>query len=205
MIAIGDLKDWLGNPDAEGVTELLTTLETMAVELVQDETGRYFGAEETKTEHLVGDGTGRLHLNENPTAITSVERRAQVGDTYVAVTESASDGFELRAPTSQSGRATLLRKGSLAWAAAYEYRVVYEFGYATNAEPEGIRQAVRDLVALKYHTRGREGLKSFAAAGVAWTVKGDSTRLTFDGRDIFSVQGLYRTLMLWRPRGMVLQ
>ena len=67
MIEIGALKDWLGNPDEEGVTELLTTLETMAVELVEDETGRFFGAVETRTEFLIGDDTRDLHLAENPT------------------------------------------------------------------------------------------------------------------------------------------
>lgn len=197
MIAIATLKSWLGNPDEPGVTELLTTLETMAVELVQDETGRYFGASATRTEHIIGDGTRDLHLAENATAITSVGARRYIGDSYETVTEGNTDGFEIRAPRGDAGRARLLRKGSLSWSDGYEHKVIYEFGYASNAEPERIRQAVMDLVALKYHGRGYEGLKSFAAGGV--------TRTQFTAEDILGVAGLARTLALWRARPLVLQ
>lgn len=197
MIAIEDLKSWLGNPDESGVTDLLEELEEMAVGLVQDETGRFFGAEETRTEYITGDGTRDLHLNENPTAITSVGRRLLIGDSFQTITEGETDGFELRAPESAVGRAKLLRKAGLGWSDGYEHRVIYEFGYAAGAEPVRIRQAVLDLVALKYHGRGYEGLKTFAAGGVA--------RTHFDARDILQVPGLARTLNLWRLRRMVLQ
>ena len=197
MIAIGTLKKWLGDPDEPGVTALLTTLETMAAQLVEDETGRFFGAEETRTEYIIGDGTRDLHLAENPSAITSVGARRYIGDSFETITEANTDGFEIRAPRSDSGRARLLRKASLVWTDGFEHRVIYEFGYATNSEPERIRQAVMDLVALKYHGRGREGLKGFSAGGVAWT--------QFDARDVLQVPGLARALGLWRVRPMVLQ
>ena len=197
MIASDELRSWLGNPDEPGVTDLLEALEEMAVELFQDETGRFFGAEETRTEYIIGDGTRALHLNENPTAITSVGQRRLIGDSFQTITEGSSDGFELRAPESDVGRAKLLRKAGLGWADGYEHRVVYEFGYATGLEPLRIRQAVMDLVALKYHGRGHEGLQTFAAAGVAWK--------QFDANDILQVPGLARTLKAWRVRRMVLQ
>ena len=196
MIAEATLKSWLGNPEGEGVTDQLAELEEMAVELVQDETGRYFGASTTRTEYIHGDGTNALRLNENPTAITSVERRTAIGDTFEAIVEGDSDGFELRAPSGDPGRATLLRKSG-SWPDGDEHRVIYEFGYATDAEPKRIRQAVLDLVALKFHGRGREGSKGWAAGGVAWT--------QFDGHDILQVQGLTRTLYMWRTRRMRLQ
>ena len=197
MIAIGVLKGWLGNPDEEGVTALLETLETTAAQLVEDETGRYFGAEETRTEYITGDGTRDLRLAENATAITSVGSRRYIGDSFNTITEGDSDGFEIRAPQSDSGRARLLRKASLRWADGYEHKVIYEFGYTAGSEPKRIRQAVMDLVALKYHGRGREGLKSWAAGGSTWT--------QFDAHDILQVPGLARTLALWRARPMVLQ
>ena len=197
MIAEAELKSWLGNPDEKGATALLETLETMAVELVEDETGRFFGAEETRTEYIDGDGTRDLRLSENPSAITSVDFRRNIGDSFEAITEGDSDGFEIRAPTADAGRARLLRKGSLGWYKGYEHRVIYEFGYTAGAEPERIRQAVMDLVALKYHGRGREGFKSFSAGGVAWT--------QFDAHDVLQVPGLARALGLWRVRQMVLQ
>ena len=197
MIAILELKSWLGNPQEEGVTALLETLETMAAQLVEDETGRFFGVTETRTEYIIGDGTRDLYLNENAAAITSVGQRLQIGDSYTTITESDSDGFEIRAPRSDSGRARLLRKSGLGWNYGYEHRVIYDFGYATDAEPDRIRQAVKDLVALKYHTRGREGLKGFAAGGSSWT--------QLDASDVGQVPGLSKTLALWRIRQMVLQ
>ena len=199
MIAIETLKTWLGNPDEPDVTVLLTSLETMAVQLVEDETGRFFdGLTDTAhTEYIDGDGTRRLRLNENATAITSVGERLNIGDTFDAITEGDTDGFEIRAPRGEAGRATLLRKASLPWRDGYEYRVVYDFGYAADSEPLRIRQAVMDLVALKYHGRGREGLRNFSAAGASWS--------QFDAHDILQVPGLTRTLNLWKTRRMVLQ
>ncbi len=200
MIAIATLKAHLGNPDAEGVTEVLTALEAMAVELVQDETGRYFGASTTRTEYIEGDGTGALHLAENATAITSVGQRRHIGDSYTTITEGNTDGFEIRAPTADSGRARLLRKGSLGWYDGYGHRVIYEFGYTAGAEPDRIRQAVIDLVALKWNSRGREGLRSWNAGGVQWAQFTSITSL-----DVHLIPGLTRTLGLWKARPMVLQ
>ncbi len=197
MIEIEELREWLGHPDEPGVTALLVALEAMAVQLVQDETGRFFGAEETKTEYIIGDGARDLYLNENATAITSVGQRLQIGDSYTTITEGDSDGFEIRAPRSDSGRARLLRKGSLGWNDGYEHRVIYEFGYTAGAEPTRIRQGVKDLVALKYHTRGREGLKGWSAGGSSWT--------QLDASDVGQVPGLSRTLKLWRVRAMAIQ
>lgn len=199
MIEIEELRDWLGNPDEPNVTAMLEALEVAAVQLVEDETGRFFdGLPATShTEFIEGDGTRNLHLNENATAITSVDRRLNIGDTYEAITEGASDGFEIRPPEHEAGRATLLRKAGV-WLDGYEHRVVYDFGYAVGTEPTRIRQAVKDLVALKYHGRGREGLKSWSAAGVSWTS-------IFDDNDILKVGGLTQTIWLWRIRRMMLQ
>ncbi len=197
MIAIAELRRWLGNPDEPGVTTLLTTIEAMAVQLVQDETGRYFGASKTHTEYIIGDGTRDLYLNENATAITSVGQRRQIGDSFDTITEGNTDGFEIRAPRSDSGRARLLRKGSLGWYEGYEHKVIYSFGYTAGSEPTRIRQGVKDLVALKYHTRGREGLAGFSAGGSSWT--------QLDASDVDQVHGLSRTLKLWRIRSMAVQ
>ena len=200
MISIPDLQKFLGYPDEEGLTDLLTDLEANAVQLVEDETGRFFGASETRTEYIIGDGTRDLHLAENATAITSVKSRRQIGDSFDTIVEANSDGFEIRAPRSDSGRARLLRKGSLGWYDGYEHQVIYEFGYTSGAEPDRIRQAVKDLVALTYNSRGREGLRSFEGGGVRWAQFTSITSL-----DVLLIPGLSRALSLWRARPLVLQ
>ncbi len=194
MISIALLKEWLGQPDEDGLSTLLTALEERAVDIVLEETERHFSVAAALTEYMIGPGTRTLRLNENPTAITSVSERLRVGDSWTAITEGDSDGFELRAPktSSPSGKAKLLRKDGLAWLYDYEYRVIYSFGYVAGSEPGPIRQAVFDLVSLKYHGRGREGLQAFKAGDVAWT--------QFSADDVLAVPGLKRTLARWRGK-----
>ncbi len=194
MISIPLLKEWLGQPDEDGLTALLTALEERAVDIVLEETERHFDVATALTEYLIGDGIRTLRLNENAATITSVSERLNVGDSWTAITEGDSDGFEIRAPktSSPSGKAKLLRKDGLAWLSGYEYRVTYSFGYTAGDEPGTIRQAVFDLVSLKYHGRGREGLQAFRAGDVAWT--------QFSADDVLAVPGLKRTLARWRGK-----
>jgi hypothetical protein len=192
VIAVADLLDWLGNPS--GVSDLLTALEARAVDLVQQETERYFGTSTAHTEYLIGEGALKLRLNEAPTVITSVHERTSVGGDWTEITAGDDDGFEIRAPDSDAGRAILLRKGGLSWSYGHEYRVIYPFGYTAGAEPGEIRQAVIDLVAFKYHERGREGLRSETLGDYSYTTLVDA----MGRRDLAAVPGLMRTLARWR-------
>lgn len=194
MIAIPVVKTWLGQPDEEGLTQLLTDLEARAVALVLSETERHFDVAAALTEYRTADGSAKLRLNENATAITSVHERLNPGDTWVEIVEGDSDGFEIRAPRAGdvSGRAILLRKDGLRWRFGFEYRTIYSFGYTAGSEPGQIRQAVLDLVSLKYHQRGREGLLSYRAGDESW--------VQFSADDVLGVPGLKRTLALWRGR-----
>lgn len=194
MIEIPVLQRWLGLPDEEGLTLLLTDLEAAAERIVLTETERHFDVTATLTEYIRGDGSAKLRLNENPGAITSVDERLNPGDPWEAIVEASAQGFELRAPRAGdlAGKALLLRRDGLAWRFGYEYRVIYDFGYPDNGEPADIRQAVMDLVALKYHQRGREGLQAYRAGDVSWT--------QFSDEDILGVPGVRRTLARWRGR-----
>jgi hypothetical protein len=194
VIGLSDMKEWLGEPSEPGVDSLLVSLEERAVDLVESETERHFGGTETFEEHLEGDGTRTLYLNENPTSLASVEERQFVGDSWTAVTGGDSDGWELRAPKSPSGTARVLRKKGHVWTYGWEYRVTYDFGYSPGNEPPEIRQAVMDLVALKYHERGREGLRSASLGDHSYTTLADG----MGRRDLMAVPGLERTLRRWR-------
>jgi hypothetical protein len=145
VIGLGELKDWLnvtsGTDDA-----LLVLLEKRAVEFVQEVTGRHFGLATAFTEILAGTGDDTLWLNELPASLTSVEERTGVGDTWTALTEGDDDGWELDAPR-------LWRKKNFTWRLGRQYRVIYTFGYAANAEPGEVRQLVLDLTKLKYDER----------------------------------------------------
>ena len=135
VIDIGELADWLGVDD----DATLVLLEERTVAFVEQTTGRYFGPSKTFTETLKGTGDDTLWLNEEPSALTSVEWRDDVGDAWTAITEGDADGWELLAPR-------LRRKGGFTWRWNREYRVIYDFGYAAGAEPGAIRQLVLDLV-----------------------------------------------------------
>lgn len=166
MITLSDLKAWLGDPAEPGVDALLTALEERAVEIVQGETDWYFGPEITHTVHLTGEGFTKLYLRARPTAITSVESRANTEDPWVAITEAG--GWELQLPRPDWMGAVLLRKNGV-WTAGTQYRVVYEFGYAAGDEPGDIRQAVIDIVDMLYHDRARKGLRSETIGDYSYT------------------------------------
>lgn len=158
MITLPDLKDWL-EVEGDEADDLLTSLEARAVEFVERETGRYFGALENVTEILCGDGGGKLRLAEVPTSIpASVQERAYVGADATTITASDDDGYELRTLTLPSSNlAYLLRKGGCVWARGFEYSVTYERGYAAGDEPGDIRQLVLDLVQVKWAMRDAGG------------------------------------------------
>ena len=142
MIEIGELADWLGVDD----DATLVLLEERTVAFVEQTTGRHFGPEQTFTEILRGTSDDTLWLNEEPSALSSVEWRDDVGDSWTAIAAGDSDGWELQGPR-------LRRKGGFTWRWNREYRVIYDFGYATDAEPGEIRQAVLDLTKLVYDQR----------------------------------------------------
>ena len=144
MIAFGELNDWLRGTAADAA--LIILLEKRAVEFVQNVTNRHFGASQAFTEILPGTGDNTLWLNELPSALTSVEDRMGVGDSWVAIATGDSDGWELLTPRVRRNR-------GFVWRFDREYRVIYSFGYAANAEPEMIRQLVLDLTKLKYDER----------------------------------------------------
>lgn len=132
--------------DAED--DYVTALESAAVEFVQNETGRYFGAPLSTTEYLTGAGRSELYLAEAPATLpATLSERPYPGSDPVTITAASTDGYVLR------GAMTLVRKAGLLWARGYEYQVTYTKGYAPEAEPTDIRQLVTALVTHWYVTR----------------------------------------------------
>lgn len=132
---------------------ILTVLEASAVEWLEQTCNRYFGLLTTggSTEEIIGDGSEDLWLAEapNPATVPSdLEERAYIGSSPVTITASDSNGFELR--TGARNTARLVRKLGGCWEWGYRFTVAYEYGYAQDAEPQDIRQAVLDLMALMY-------------------------------------------------------
>lgn len=197
MISATDLAAWLGapsEPSEPGVTALLTALEVRAVDFIQRETGRYFGVAAARTEYLLGDDGNVLRLAEDPSAVTTVEYRTYVGESWTAIVSGDDDGWELRRSPDGVIGARLLRKSGSAWSSCYEYKVTYSFGYTADAEPGEIRQAVMDLVALKYQERGREGLKAEAIGDYSYSTLTDA----YGRRGIAAVPGLAEVIARWR-------
>jgi hypothetical protein len=195
VIGITDLEEFLGI-EKDTDTPLLTALELAASDFVTQETERYFDVETTHVEVIGGSGNSILWLNENPATITSVEERLGPGESWTAITEGDADGWERQAPNSGTAGARVLRKYPQVWRWGYEYRVTYDFGYDAGDEPPEIRQAVKDLVALRYSDRGRQGLKSERIGDYSYTTLSDAV----GNRDVFALPGLARTLGRWRKR-----
>ena len=187
MITLADLRAWLNVTDTDS-DALLTALEARAVDFVQRETGRYFGPSIARTEILRGDDSDMLRLRERPSAITLLEYRAVTATTWTAL--AASGAWELHVPMDDTGilGAVLYRIGA-EWSRDTRYRVTYPFGYTAGAEPGEIRQAVMDIVELKYIERGRFGLRSETLGDYSYTL---------GPRDVENVPELMDTLARWR-------
>jgi hypothetical protein len=188
LIALAETKTWLGVSGSDD-DALLTALIARVVAFLQVQTGRYFGESDSHTEYLPGTGTADLWLNEPADDITSVHERSYAGETWSEITEGDDDGFELR------GR-RLLRKGWASWSRDREYRVIYEFGYATG--PEDVRQLALDLVSLKYseHDTASEAasdLKSFQIGDTRW-----EKAIGADDASLARIPWVAETLAHWR-------
>lgn len=200
MISVADLKAELGVPEDPGIDSVLTSLETRALDLLQRETGRHFGASQAFTEYLTGDNSVALQLPEDPSAITTVKYRTYVGESWTSILSSDDDGWELRRSSDRGiTGARLLRKSSYVWTSGYEFEVVYSFGYTAGAEPGEIRTAVIKVVEFLYLERGRAGLRT-ESVGDLYSY---STMVDVAGkRDIITaIPGLEDVVNRWRRVG----
>lgn len=148
MIELGELKAWLESPDADDT--LVADIEKRAVAFLEQQTGRYFGEVASTTVYMSGNGTRTLWLPEDPESSPAV----------VVEEETSFNVWTVVADTNYVVRDYRLIHES-GWTEGFEnYRVTFSRGYTAGAEPETIRQAVLDLVALKYNARGNEGVRS---------------------------------------------
>lgn len=139
MFSAAQLKAYLGTGALSVAEEaVLTDCELRAVELVEKATGRFFGASGAYTFYPTGTGVASIWIPDEITAVTSVSVRGEVGEDWVDLT--VDDDYEL------DGR-RFLRTGDLTWPDGPRLvKIVATRGYATDAEPEPIRQLVLDLV-----------------------------------------------------------
>lgn len=139
MIPVFQLRDYCGitNSDAKDDT-VLAGLEARAVELISQETGCYWGAEEAShTYYLDGSGGVLVWLPDHNATIASVEVRWSVDSEFSALdaTDYEQDGRQLRRVD-----------GDIFPLGAALVRVIASRGYADGAAPAVIRQAVMDYV-----------------------------------------------------------
>jgi hypothetical protein len=140
VIDIVRMKLYLGIEDTER-DDLITLLGDYALEFLERETHRRFGAVEDTVEFRDGSGTSRLWLREPPLGPDSehtivVAGRRGAGD-WEEVDPAA---YEVR------GRA-LIRRDGRQWMRRDEYRIEYARGY--EALPLDIEREVFDLVRWK--------------------------------------------------------
>jgi hypothetical protein len=185
LIEYAELADWV-KPDADDAATLVL-LEKRAVDYVERETLRHFGATETFTDIYAGTGTNTLWLRNAPSALTTVKYRQGVGDSWVSILTGDDDGWEL------DGYRVRRNRGYV-WDRAEEFQIIYDFGYAANAEPGDIRQAVLDLTKWAFDNRAM-------SAGLISEQIGPEryTRATF-GRGLDDMPWVRETLARWTWR-----
>lgn len=160
MIPVSEIKAWLEIDAADtSVDGLLLSLEAGAVEVIERETGRYFGPVAAFTEIVEGDGGPKLRLSEAPTEPpVTIEERAYAGAEARTITAADADGYELRILRHPSPNlAWLHRKGGCVWYRGHEFTVTYPRGYSAGNEPKNVRQRVLDIVQLKWLGRDAAG------------------------------------------------
>lgn len=176
MLQVPEIRDWLGLTSTDH-DAILEDLEERAVEFIEKQTDRYFGEVQSFTDIMDGSGFDVLWLPEAPAALTSVHYR-DVEGVWIAY---ESTDYEL------DGR-QLFRLRGFAWPRGRRnIRVIYTAGYTEGAEPADVKQAVLDLIALKYRGRGSEALQSQKIGDYSYT-----------RADISRVPGLNETLAHWR-------
>lgn len=152
MLSLSDIKDWLGIPSATTTYDtILTNLETRAVAFLENQTDRYFGAPLEFTEILDGNDRDELWLREEPNVIRSVAYRDSLNNAWIE--------YDVQADYEQDGR-RLLRLDDTWPRGRRNLKVVYVAGYSAGNEPDDIKQALFDLIALKFRGRGTESFKS---------------------------------------------
>lgn len=157
MISLADLKAYLGGSFTTAEEGLLTDLEAWAVALVERATGRYFGASGSNTYTLEGPGDGSVRVNDTLSAVTSVSVRDAVGDDWTALDSTDYERYG----------SEFLRADGLAWPEGRALvKIVATRGYATDAEPEPIRQLVKDLVAWQYRVGRKLSLEDLGSPDV---------------------------------------
>jgi len=163
MISPADLKLYIGAVDDGADAEaILTDLETWAVSIVQQATGRFFGASESHTYYLEGDGEQILYLPDDFTAVASVSERSTLASAWSALAATDYEMF---------GR-ELLRLDGGDWPVGRALvQATVTRGYSVGAEPGPIRQLVMDLVNWQYRAGRKLALDDLGSPDVG-RVKG---------------------------------
>lgn len=207
MIALAEIKDWLGVTVTDYDT-LLTNLEERVVAFIERQTGRYFGPVETvEPLVLLGHGTRNLWLPERPRVgydgddaeaddLTVLERAYPAG-TETVIVAAETTGFFLR--KTETGAMLVRRPAGIRWEFYYEYEISvtddggWTRGYEAGEEPADIRQLVLDLIKLKWDARTRTaGVSGETIGGYSYTLG------AVTDSDLDRIPMARSTLELWR-------
>ena len=136
MLDLSELRTWLVQEGITANDTLLTAIEARAVALVQQWTGRYFGATDTGyTEYLDGNGEQVIYITDTPTAEPAMYTRDSLLSSWIqtAITYVEHEDrkvINLLEPWPEGVR---------------NVKAVYSRGYASGSVvPSDIRQLVFD-------------------------------------------------------------
>lgn len=152
MISVLRLRDYCGITDSDARTDaVLAGLEARAVALLSTETGCYWGgAEDDHVYMLDGGGSASLWLPDFGATINEVAvRESMIGEFYAL----DATYYEV------NGRQILRTDGGIFPVGTATVRVTANRGYALDAAPLDVQQAVLDYVNFMFRP-GRTGVLS---------------------------------------------
>lgn len=198
MIPLAELKGWLESPDGDDT--VVQDLAERAAAFLERQSGRYFGPLLQRTVRLDGPGTDELWLDEAP-----VVDAGAVPPMALVVEERSGDTWTTVDPLEYEAVGAVLFREDVVWdCGRRNFRVTFWSGYEwvnqgtfDLAVPDDVRQAVLDLVALKYRGRGAEGLQSEEIGGYRAS---RPAHYAFSEGDLKMVPGLLATIESWRWR-----
>jgi hypothetical protein len=170
VFTLSELNDWLQPNDAGADAALIQRIETVAVGLIEQAVDQVLSPARAVVHLLDGTGSQVLWLPDTPAATPALTLAYRSWGNVWTTFDSA--GYELKGRQLIYLTGEFVDPGAFAsvtsWTAGrLNWRASYTAGYADNAVPAALKQAVLDVVNFLYRA-GRQSATVDKMAGSGW-------------------------------------